>query len=264
MSSNIWKLKYTARAVIDSSKALLNSHLSFGKRVQLFSSLMRLKWHHAFKKDVAELTVNVVDRNVVLPNHSSSQYILKEIFVTEVYAMKKTFHQPVSILDLGANVGLSSLYFLEQCPVKEIVCLEPDTSNFNRLQQNLRSKQVKIQLHNAAVGLETTLAYSLSSGNDPVQKKMIKSEQGEAMQFISFESLLQQHFDIIKIDIEGAEWELMDRLNQTRQITKASYWMMELHDVEEHQNILNRLMKLCEEEQYKHEKQKGIWHFYKA
>ncbi len=261
---NLSKLKYIPRAVTDSTKALLNNHLSFRKRLQLFTTLMQLKWYHAIKSKAVEVVVSVVDTSVVVPNHESSQFILKEIFVTEVYEMKTTFQEPISILDLGANVGLSSLYFLERCPVKEIVCLEPDATNFKRLQQNLSGNQVKVQLHKAAVGLETMLSFSLSSGNDPIQKKMIKSEQGEAMQFISFESLLQQHFDLIKIDIEGAEWELIDRLNETRQITKASYWMMELHNEDEHKGILKRLMKLCDEEQYKHEKQKGIWHFYKA
>lgn len=264
MSNNIWKLKYTARAVLDSSKALLNSNLSLGKRLQISTSLMRLKWHHAFKKDLADVAVCILDTEVVLPNHSSSQYILKEIFVTEVYEMKVPFQQAISLLDLGANAGLASLYFMDRYPIREVVCLEPDASNFKRLQKNLSGSQGKVQLHNAAVGLETALEYSLSTGFDPVQKKMVKSEQGEAMQFISFEKLLQQHFDLIKIDIEGAEWELLDRLNETRQLSKARYWVMELHDVEDHQDILNRLLQLCEEEHYKHEKQKGIWHFYKA
>jgi FkbM family methyltransferase len=250
--------------VVDSSKALLNNHLSLAKRFQLFSALMRLKWHHAFKKNEEQVTVSVGGANILLPNHSSSQYILTEIFVTEVYEMKRTLQHPISILDLGANVGLSSLFFLERYAVKEIVCLEPDADNFKRLQHNLQDKKIKLHLHNAAVGLQTTTEYSISAGNDPVRKKMIKSAQGVAMPFIGFDSLLQQNFDLIKIDIEGAEWELIERLNETRQITKASYWMMELHDVKAHQETLNQLMKLCDEEHYKYEKQKGIWHFYKA
>ena len=45
--------------------------------------------------------------------------------------------EPNVILDLGANIGLASVYFLNKYPQSAVIAVEPEESNFNMLQLNL-------------------------------------------------------------------------------------------------------------------------------
>jgi len=93
---------------------------------------------------------------------------------------------------------------------------------------------------------------------------MLKSEQVEAMQFISIESLLQQNFDLVKMDIEGAEWPLLQQVVERNLLTKANYWMIELHDEELWSEILNSVKAKAAAQGYEVKKIKTIWHLFKS
>jgi hypothetical protein len=46
--------------------------------------------------------------------------------------------QPRVILDAGANIGLTSVYFAKKYPHARIVAIEPEASNFDVLTRNVR------------------------------------------------------------------------------------------------------------------------------
>src|SRR6476620_11843470 len=65
--------------------------------------------------------------------------IFAEIFDREIYANARIHPGEVNnIIDLGANIGLASLYFLNKCPHARVVAVEPDPSNFELLSRNLQ------------------------------------------------------------------------------------------------------------------------------
>ncbi len=61
-----------------------------------------------------------------------------EIITQEIYRFKADTDAPL-ILDCGANIGLSALYFQRLYPKARIMAFEPDTHNFELLTKTCRT-----------------------------------------------------------------------------------------------------------------------------
>ena len=64
--------------------------------------------------------------------------MVEEIFEQEIYKFKTDSEIPY-IIDAGANIGLSMLYFAENFPSAQIICFEPDKVIFSILKENMGS-----------------------------------------------------------------------------------------------------------------------------
>lgn len=132
---------------------------------------------------------------------------LKEIFVEKIY--EQSLPQNAYILDCGANIGLSVIYLKKICPTARILAFEPDPVNFELLNRNIRSFQLEsVETKQAAIWKETTRltfqsAGSMGSSLNP------ESNTGIEVQSFRLKELLDRRVDFLKIDIEGAEYEVI-------------------------------------------------------
>ena len=70
---------------------------------------------------------------------------LKQIFVQGEHSyLEHIRHRPRVVLDAGANVGFSSVYFNLLFPTARIYALEPDEDNYNML---VRCASSRMPLH---------------------------------------------------------------------------------------------------------------------
>lgn len=145
-----------------------------------------------------------------------------EIFCSEAYEQLLPEEADV-IFDLGANVGVSTLYFRLRYPESTIHCFEPDPNNVRRLYDQAAIIR-DARIHNVALWSSNgTLSFhvdphrgslsSVSSVHDRQQKVDVQAR--------TLDSLLQEknirEIDLMKFDIEGAEEEafaVFDRFNQ--------------------------------------------------
>jgi FkbM family methyltransferase len=160
-------------------------------------------------------TVDLKFRDGTRIRHCAADYgNAYEIFVSEVYKPVRQF--AVSdvrlIVDLGANVGFSALYFLNKFKNARIIAFEPHPSHIERARANwaLNGATDKVRLYPAAasnkagrlflsdLGMSSTL-----HGAAPTSKKI------EVDVMDVFEVLHGQPIDILKIDIEGAEYDII-------------------------------------------------------
>jgi FkbM family methyltransferase len=75
---------------------------------------------------------------------------------------------PEQVVDVGANIGSSTLELLSIFPGCKAVCIEPDSGNFRLLRQNvvLNGLDDRVEVINSAVGAHTgTVTMALSSNN---------------------------------------------------------------------------------------------------
>src|SRR4051794_27822174 len=80
---------------------------------------------------------------------------LNEIFIDEIYKIK--LPPNARIIDCGAHIGLSVIYFKRICPTSFITAFEPDEQNFNLLKQNIQSFQLEsVDLRKEAVWVANT------------------------------------------------------------------------------------------------------------
>src|SRR5512139_2849374 len=88
---------------------------------------------------------------VTYPNHSAALFLVHEVFVNGAYAFEPPTCRP-RIVDCGANIGMSVIFFKSLYPDAEVLAFEPDPRTFARLKENVEANRLAaIRLVNAAV-----------------------------------------------------------------------------------------------------------------
>ena len=76
-------------------------------------------------------------------NHSEEYHLLKrEIFTQDLYHFETVQPAPF-IIDAGAHIGLSTLYFKMLYPSSRIIAIEPHPENFKILEKNIYENQIE-------------------------------------------------------------------------------------------------------------------------
>jgi FkbM family methyltransferase len=132
---------------------------------------------------------------------------LNEIFVEEVYRFSPATETPY-ILDCGANIGLSVIYFKRLFPKAKIVAFEPDVQIGGLLKRNLQTfGYADVLMENKAVWTaETVLNFSANGG---VSGRISEEPRGQgnvvSVPAVRLRDYLTEQIDFLKIDIEGPE-----------------------------------------------------------
>lgn len=159
--------------------------------------------------------------------------------------------QPGVIFDVGANIGVSALYFALTYPNAHIYCFEPLPDNLELLRHNTAPFQDRI--HVVPYGLsdrsgkfeyhmsDNPLSFGGGSfhrvGHDP-QRKLILPVAAVSQ---AMAGLGVQQVDLFKIDTEGAEWSILRSIPDAIR-AGAQAFLGELHGVDDWQccNLLDR------------------------
>lgn len=199
-------------------------------RYQLTRFLCKLGFRASFHCIVPDLG----DLIVLRPGTSDLQ-VFDSIFLDEEYGINGIHHEfsPRFIIDAGANIGLSSLYFSHHFPQARIIAIEPEHSNFEILRQNTRHRPNIIPLNKALWSSQSLLKLQ----NPDARKFSFRFQQeidenGTVAHGISVSDLLDQFqaedIGIIKIDVEGAEKDIFK--SNTDWLGKTQLIFIELHD----------------------------------
>lgn len=119
------------------------------------------------------------------------------------------------IIDLGANIGLSSIYFSMIWPKAKIVAVEPEENNYEQLVFNSREREQIVSLRKAASCCHEIVEI-VNPDTDPVGFQTRTNSNGEittiTVQDILDMYSIQKKFlpFLVKIDIEGYEEKLFE------------------------------------------------------
>lgn len=140
---------------------------------------------------------------------------LNEVFCREDYRLPKGARV---VVDVGANIGLSALYFLTRNPELFCYLFEPVPQNVDRLKRNLRDFPGRFQLSEMAVdvksgqsqfGVESTGRYG---GLLKSFEKSIRVDCVEINTALSEAISTYGRIDLLKIDTEGTEIKLIQKI----------------------------------------------------
>ena len=131
------------------------------------------------------------------------------------------------ILDIGANIGAFTLYAAIQAPKAIIVSLEPVSHVYTRLVQQCKQDTLagRVKTINLAVGRTDGRRPIRLGTNDAVaslysQPDLYSTDDSttqEIVDVISARSLIEgfdHEISLLKMDCEGAEWEILDALTE--------------------------------------------------
>jgi len=212
---------------------------SFKKHVESIGLIQTLSYifQRLFlqKEDLIKLKIEGLSGPIFLRNKSYDTHIFYQIFIEKEVDFDVN-ESPKLIMDCGANIGLSTLYFLKKYPNAKIFSIEPEKSNFNLLKKNTQIYQNVIQV-NAAVWNENVRLNIIDEGEGyasfkvkEIQLNQINDEQVDAF---TLSSLLEKynidHIDLLKIDIEGSEYELFNG-NRFDWVKHVNHLAVEIHE----------------------------------
>jgi FkbM family methyltransferase len=136
-----------------------------------------------------------------------------EVFVDECYRCA----EPVdasgirTIIDLGGNVGYSVLYFAAHYPNARITVWEPHPINAERLRYAVESNGLvdRVEVHEAAASTENGVMYLSDEGTCSSIVKHLDRKGFPVRVEDFFTAIDGKHVDLLKIDVEGAEYALL-------------------------------------------------------
>ncbi len=162
-------------------------------------------------------------------------YFFKPYEPDKQFALSKFLRNNSIFFDIGANVGMHSLYALKSFPGVKIVAFEPFPKNVSYLKEVIsRNKIINIDLIPCAVGNSTGKIY-FEEGATNLQGKISNEKSNIEVSIISLDYYISQSNlvpDLIKVDVEGAEIEVLKGSKQL--LSKHSpIWVIELHNQEQ-------------------------------
>jgi len=133
----------------------------------------------------------------------------RDIFEQQSYRFRTNEQKPY-IIDGGANVGLSVLYFKELYPRSQIVAFEPDDDIFSVLERNIERRGYEnINLFGQALWSSETKLSFMSEGSYGGRISQADDPRDTVVQTVRLRNYLNRQVDFLKLDIEGAETEVL-------------------------------------------------------
>lgn len=207
------------------------------------------------KKQFPELSL-VSHKDGVLANFATLKlyiespeefFIIKEVFIEKDYNLLS--NEPFVVFDIGMNIGISSLFFGLQNNVQQIYSFEPVVTTYNQALYNLELNaaiSAKIEAFNFGLGgstrTEKVLYNSQAKGNCGIRRELsMVVDQKDASEIeINIKNVQEVLPDlfakhpklkkVLKIDCEGAEYEILQKLNDSNLFVDIDVLLIEWHD----------------------------------
>ena len=150
--------------------------------------------------------------------HAHDMRTVNEVFCRRDYGSVA----PATVLDVGANIGVSALYFLTRRPDAVVHCFEPHPDNLPVLRANVAPFADRVVVHPYAVATSSGEAEFVA---EPVGRysglaHVVPRERGRVIRVATRSiddvaaDLVAVHgrIDLVKIDTEGTERALRDAI----------------------------------------------------
>jgi FkbM family methyltransferase len=178
---------------------------------------------------------------------SEEFFIIKEVFIEKDYNLLS--NESIVVFDIGMNIGVSSLFFALNKKVEQIYSFEPVVTTYNQALYNLDLNPTysgKIEAFNFGMGgfsrVEKVLYNSQAKGNCGIRLEsslVIDKENSKEIEITINDisevlpDLIAKHSGqkkVLKIDCEGAEYEILQKLSEANLLNDIDVLLIEWHD----------------------------------
>jgi len=180
--------------------------------------------------------------NVFLRKGSSDVEVFEQVLVNQEYfplleKLSFTGSHNIKIVDCGANIGLSAMYFNLYFKQKtELYLLEPFQDNLSLIKKNLEENSISATVLDKALWTSNGKLSLDNSFRDGKEWSLtVKEDVKGKIQGITLKELMLDldltEIDILKVDIEGSEFPVFIESKENLScLNKVKYLFMEIHD----------------------------------
>jgi FkbM family methyltransferase len=168
---------------------------------------------------------------------------LREVWIDEVYRLPFDV-APKLLVDLGANIGLSAVWFAREYGCTTIIAVEPSPENARLARMNLDLNAIPAEVVEAAVGASDGTVYFQ---DEPDSNLGHVANSGRAVRQVSMRTVLARlpegaDVDLMKMDIEGGEGPLLEATADLNWLGRVRSIIAETHrDVIDHAALVRTL-----------------------
>ncbi len=141
-------------------------------------------------------------------------YILEGVFIDREYDV--SLKDARVIFDLGSNTGLTLIFFKLRHPNAMLFAFEPDQSNTAILRKNVEAFKDDVVVYEAAVVGTPAESVPFFVSNEHWSSSGARKKESDKevnVRAVTLDEVMKehalQHIDILKFDIEGAEYEVL-------------------------------------------------------
>jgi FkbM family methyltransferase len=181
----------------------------------------------------------------------SFYYQAIQIFGSDLYGFQVDNDNPV-ILDCGAHIGLASLYFATKYPNSQIHAFEADPVIAKMLTENINSFGLRmVNAHPQAVWINEEGVCFNKSGDDSGFISDEEPENLEKVPSIRLKQIIEnQHVDLLKLDIEGAEYDVIKDCDEA--LMNVKNIIIEVHKFRDHNGSLGDILGILEKNHFEY------------
>ncbi|MDB5118121.1 MAG: FkbM family methyltransferase [Mucilaginibacter sp.] len=200
---------------------------------------------------IASVSLNNHVTNIIIRNYDSLSTV-EDVFISKTYSFDHDITDNFIVIDIGLNIGIAALYFATFPSVKKVYGYEPFQLNYLIAKKNLElnpglSKKIIVQntgvgsknkllrvpfMNEGDVGFSTT-DFAISS----VQNNSNKTAKYVDVNLIGINEVLKEVFEndfanekiYLKLDCEGAEYEILQALSDNNELKCISVIELEWH-----------------------------------
>lgn len=210
---------------------------SFGAKMTVFFTLFRLMFKKKlFQKKNKEVSDSFFGYKMTGYDYFTLEFLFKEVFISNEYDFDAKGNKQPLIIDCGANIGASLCFFKKLYPDSKIIAFEANPHTFKLLEKNAaQNKFNNVELHNIALhDQDGEISFFISENIGTLVGSIREDRGGQTKLTVKAKKLsdyLRQYdsVDAIKIDIEGAEINVIKDLFETGTINKAKQYLVEYH-----------------------------------
>jgi FkbM family methyltransferase len=189
------------------------------------------------RKRIARLHLPGYRDPIFMRAGSSDAYVIEQIFLDRQYSCVDNEPDVNTIIDCGANIGLATFYLLHRYRHARAIVVEPDAGNMALCRLNLEPFKDRVTFLQAGLW-DTAQPMIVERGAyRDGEEWSFQVRPAKTNEIADFESVTLPELvrlaggavDIVKIDIEGAEYHVFNAAD-TSWLSAVKTIVMEIHD----------------------------------